>query len=204
MRPATSGRTVIDSSERRLPTAVIVCGNACSDDLRRLRPSSAARPRRRPTPAFGRGGSHSGGARIDRRALRAQPETAAGGDQDAQCSGGDDWRFCSLSEFSCLIRGFPAPGRQSVIMPCRRFPRQRVFRRAGSQKAPCYTRALSALDAGNHVATRCFTTKTAATVRFRIIARCDRILSSCDLTGRNFASLRRVGRRNANLSRAST
>ena len=26
MRPATSGRTVIDSSERRLPTAVIVCG----------------------------------------------------------------------------------------------------------------------------------------------------------------------------------
>ncbi len=29
MRPATSGRTVIDSSERRLPTAVMVCGIAC-------------------------------------------------------------------------------------------------------------------------------------------------------------------------------
>ena len=28
MRPATSGRTVIDSSERRLPTAVMVCGIA--------------------------------------------------------------------------------------------------------------------------------------------------------------------------------
>ena len=28
MRPATSGRTVTDSSERRLPTAVIVCGSA--------------------------------------------------------------------------------------------------------------------------------------------------------------------------------
>ena len=26
MRPATSGRSVTDSSERRLPTAVIVCG----------------------------------------------------------------------------------------------------------------------------------------------------------------------------------
>jgi hypothetical protein len=28
MRPATSGRSVTDSSERRLPTAVIVCGSA--------------------------------------------------------------------------------------------------------------------------------------------------------------------------------
>ena len=27
IRPATSGRSVTDSSERRLPTAVMVCGN---------------------------------------------------------------------------------------------------------------------------------------------------------------------------------
>ena len=33
MRPATSGRTVIDSSERRLPTAVIVCGSAAVTTL---------------------------------------------------------------------------------------------------------------------------------------------------------------------------
>src|SRR5882724_2219353 len=33
MRPATSGRTVTDSSERRLPTAVIACGIGCNATL---------------------------------------------------------------------------------------------------------------------------------------------------------------------------
>src|SRR5205823_657689 len=33
IRPATSGRTVIDSSERRLPTAVIDCGIGCTATL---------------------------------------------------------------------------------------------------------------------------------------------------------------------------
>ena len=38
MRPATSGRSVTDSSERRLPTAVIVCGSDAVVDLDALRP----------------------------------------------------------------------------------------------------------------------------------------------------------------------
>ena len=181
MRPATSGRTVIDSSDRRLPTAVIVCGNAWETTLW-LRPSSQSlRPRR----AFGRGGCHSGGARIDRGALRVPARSRRRRQPGCQTRRRRLRRFCSLSEFSCLIRGFPRPGRQSVIMPCRRFPRQRVFRRAGESKSDFYTRAVSVLDAGNHVATRCFTTKTAPMVRFRIIARCDRIRRH-GLTGRNW------------------
>ena len=50
MRPATSGRSVTDSSERRLPTAVIVCGSGAVATLtastvtrRRARPLRAAR-----------------------------------------------------------------------------------------------------------------------------------------------------------------
>ena len=96
MRPATSGRSVTDSSERRLPTAVIVCGSACRDDLGRFdghrRAGRAGAPRLGVAPWRP---ATSPGSRCARCAPNQKPAPAA--TQYAQCCGGDDCSFIHQS-----------------------------------------------------------------------------------------------------------
>ena len=127
MRPATSGRSVTDSSERRLPTAVIVCGIGSVDDFGRFDDHRARRPPRPPPLA-------AAAARRRRRPdafARCVPNQnpAAGGDQCdaavARCRLIADlfisWRFSSSSHrrsFATAISDYalrwPSPANRSV------------------------------------------------------------------------------------------
>ena len=65
MRPATSGRSVTDSSERRLPTVVIDCGRRIASTvggLDRRRLACGARPARPPPLVARTAGARRAGA----------------------------------------------------------------------------------------------------------------------------------------------
>ena len=114
IRPATSGRSVTDSSERRLPTAVIVCGN---DAVATLTASTVT------LPGAGAAGSALGGAlrRGDtwrgHRALRSKPVSAADRDNEEQRRDG--------AQATALFIRLDSGENCNYALPQRRGPEQR-------------------------------------------------------------------------------
>src|SRR4029453_4154630 len=126
MRPATSGRRGMDSSERRLPTAVIVCGKAMRPTLMA---STTTPPGAAPRGSAALRGRAGCGTVVRRRgrALLAEPEASARGDRDHEhrCSAGSRLvhGHASVSK-SCqkgqLCAGALRPGKQApgALLEC--------------------------------------------------------------------------------------
>ena len=118
MRPATSGRSVTDSSERRLPTAVIDLRHAAPS-----RPSTAStvtspRRRRRASPlALRRAARRRRRAGGTRDVCVAEPVAAARGDGDGERDDRATMRLCSCASEGAPLRARSAQRRAIMRVP---------------------------------------------------------------------------------------